>query len=389
MEDPPAASPDEPLGALLRRASEAPMALSRAELARLLSLEDPAERAALHAAALAVKRRATGPVVSLRGLVEIGNACAKDCYYCGLRRSNGAVRRYRIPEEDVVRMARWAFDRRFGSVVLQSGEVETDENAERIVRIVRAIRAFGGEGFAVVLSLGEQREEVYRAWREAGAARYLLRIETSNPALYRTLHPADHSWERRRDCLRALRRLGYQVGSGVMIGLPGQTAGDLADDIGFFAEEDIDMIGMGPFLPHGQTPLGAVAVDRARQLRLGLDMVAATRLQLHDRNIAATTVLQVLAPDGREQALLAGANVMMPNVTDNVFRRNYRLYEDKPCLEDTSDQCLGCIERRVASIGERIGWGAPGTSPHYLRRTEAPAPPKGPAEGAAGRRGDQ
>ena len=253
--------------------------------------------------------------------------------------------------------------------MLQSGEIESDENAERIVRIVRAIRAFGGEGFAVVLSLGEQSEEVYRAWREAGAARYLLRIETSNPALYRTLHPADHSWERRRDCLRALRRLGYQVGSGVMIGLPGQTADDLAGDIGFFADEDIDMIGMGPFLPHGQTPLGSVAVDRERQLRLGLDMVAATRLQLHDRNIAATTVLQVLAPDGREQALLAGANVMMPNVTDVAYRRDYRLYEDKPCLEDTSEQCLGCIERRVASIGERIGWGSPGTPPHYLRRT--------------------
>ena len=359
----------EPLDGLLRRASAAPGALSRAELARLLSLEGPAERAALHAAAYAVKLRATGPVVSLRGLVEIGNACAKDCLYCGLRRSNAAARRYRIPEEDVVRMARWAFDRRFGSVVLQSGEIESDENTERIVRIVRAIRDFGGDSFAIVLSLGEQRDEVYRAWREAGAARYLLRIETSNPALYRSLHPADHSWERRRDCLRALHRLGYQVGSGVMIGLPGQTADDLAGDIGFFADEDIDMIGMGPFLPHGQTPLGAVAVDRARQLRLGLDMVAATRLQLHDRNLAATTVLQVLAPDGREQALRAGANVMMPNVTDTVFRRDYRLYEDKPCLEDTSEQCLGCLERRVASIGERIGWGSPGTPPHYLRRT--------------------
>ena len=143
-----------------------------------------------------------------------------------------------------------------------------------------------------------------------------------------------------------------------MIGLPGQTAEDLAGDIAFFRDEDIDMIGMGPFLPHGQTPLGSVAVDRERQLRLGLDMVAATRLQLHDRNIAATTVLQVLAPDGREQALLAGANVMMPNVTDVAYRRDYRLYE-----------CLGCIERRVASIGERIGWGSPGTPPHYLRRT--------------------
>ena len=361
----------EPTESLLERAKAAPGALSRAELARLVALRDPAEREALYAAAYEVKLRATGPRVSLRGLVEIGNACAKNCLYCGLRRGNANVRRYGIPEGDVGRMARWAWKRRFGSVVLQSGEIESDANTERIVRIVRAIRAFGGEDFAVVLSLGEQTEEVYRAWREAGAARYLLRIETSNPALYGTLHPADHSWARRRDCLRALRRLGYQVGSGVMIGLPGQTAEDLAGDIAFFRDEDIDMIGMGPFLPHGETPLGGVVVDRARQLELGLNMVAATRLQLHDRNLAATTVLQVLAPDGRERALRAGANVMMPNVTDTGYRRNYRLYEDKPCLEDTSEQCLGCLSRRVASIGETIAWGEPGTSPHFLARRGA------------------
>ena len=354
--------------ALLARAEAERFALSRAELARLV---DPGkteeERAALHAAAYRVKLRETGPRVFLRGLVEIGNVCAKNCFYCGLRRDNAAVRRYRIPEDDVVRMARWAFENRYGSVVLQSGEIEGPGHAEEIARIVRAIRGFGGESFAVVLSLGEQTEEVYRLWREAGAARYLLRIETSNPELYARLHPVDHSWTRRRDCLRALDRLGYQLGSGVMIGLPGQTADDLAGDIEFFREERIDMIGMGPFLPHSQTPLGPVSVDKARQLALGLDMVAAARLHLHDCNLAATTVLQSLAPDGRERALKAGANVLMPNVTDVDYRRDYRLYEDKPCIEDTSAQCRGCLARRVASIGESIAWGEPGTSPHYLK----------------------
>ena len=356
------------LDAVLARGRERPCALSHDELARLASLSDPEEREALRAAAYEVKLRVSGPVVSLRGLVEIGNVCAKNCYYCGLRRDNALVCRYQIAEEDVVRMARWAFDHRYGSVVLQSGEIEGGAHAESVARVVRAIRAFGDERFAVVLSLGEQEAGVYRLWREAGAARYLLRIETSNPALYRTLHPADHSWERRRDCLRTIGGLGYQLGSGVMIGLPGQTPDDLASDLEFFRDEGIDMIGMGPFLPHSQTPLGAVSVDRGRQLELGLNMVAAARLFLHDRNLAATTVLQALAPDGRERALRAGANVLMPNVTDVGYRRDYRLYEDKPCLEDTSEQCLGCLERRVAALGERIAWDEPGTSPHYLLR---------------------
>lgn len=355
--------------ALLAKAGGERLALDRAELARLLSPDKTEkERAALHAAAYAVKLRVAGPVVSLRGLVEIGNVCAKNCFYCGLRRGNAAVHRYEMSEDEVVRAARRAFDARMGSVVLQSGEIEGAAHAEKIARIVRTIRGFGDGSFAIVLSLGEQTEDVYRLWREAGADRYLLRIETSNPALYRTLHPADHSWERRRDCLRALRRLGYQVGSGVMIGLPGQTADDLAGDIGFFRDEDIDMIGMGPFLPHSQTPLGGVAVDKARQLALGLDMVAATRLHLHDCNIAATTVLQSLAPDGRERALKAGANVVMPNVTDTGYRRDYLLYEDKPCVGDDPDRCLACLGRRIASVGETVAWGKPGTSPHYLAK---------------------
>ena len=364
--------PPVPLDDLLRRAAERPGALSHGELARLVALRDPGDRRALYDAAYAVKLRQTGPRVSLRGLVEIGNVCAKNCLYCGLRRDNAATRRYQIPEDDIVRMARWAFDQRYGSVVLQSGEIESDAHTASVARVVRRIREFGGDSFAIVLSLGEQSDEAYRLWKEAGAARYLLRIETSNPRLYRTLHPADHSWERRRDCLLALRRLGYQLGTGVMVGLPGQTADDLASDLEFFRDIDADMLGMGPFLPHSETPMGSAAVDRARQLELGLNMVAAARLFLHDRNIAATTVLQVLAPDGREQALRAGANVLMPNVTDVRYRRDYQLYEDKPCTGEASEECRLCLLGRVASVGETIAWGSPGTPPHFARRHPGP-----------------
>ena len=362
------------IDSLLQRAEERPYALRRDELATLVGLRDPAERRALHAAAYRVKLRQTGPRVFLRGLVEIGNVCAKNCLYCGLRRDNAAVHRYQIPEDDVVRMARWAFEQRYGSVVLQSGEIESDAHTETIGRIVRRIRDFSSPDFAIVLSLGEQTDETYRRWKEAGATRYLLRIETSNPTLYASLHPADHLWTRRRDCLLSLKRLGYQLGTGVMIGLPGQTPDDLAGDIEFFRAIDADMIGMGPFLPNSETPLANVRVDHARQLELGLNMIAATRLYLHDRNIAATTVLQVLAPDGREQGLRAGANVVMPNVTDVEFRRDYRLYENKPCTDEVSEECRLCLSGRVASVGETIAWGDPGTPPHVLGRQPSESP---------------
>ncbi|MBO7655892.1 MAG: [FeFe] hydrogenase H-cluster radical SAM maturase HydE, partial [Kiritimatiellae bacterium] len=212
-------------------------------------------------------------------------------------------------------------------------------------------------------------EEVYRRWREAGAHRYLLRIECSVPALYAKLHPADHSHARRVECIRTLKRLGYQTGSGVMSGLPGQTLDDLASDIEFYHAMDLDMIGMGPYLPHQETPLGRdIALTpeyAAAQLKIGLKMIAVTRLYLHDVNIAATTALQALDDRGREMGLLAGANVMMPNVTDVQYRKNYQLYENKPCLEEHSWQCRNCLNARVLSIGETINWGLRGDSKHY------------------------
>ncbi|MBR2838053.1 MAG: [Kiritimatiellae bacterium] len=352
--------------AVLARAASRPLALSRAERAALLSLDGDGEVRALFDAARSVKAAVFGPGVALRGLIEAGNVCAKDCLYCGIRRSNGGVARYRLGADEIVRLAEGAAAQGYASLVIQSGEIESDEQTCMVEEVLRRIAPLN---LGVTLSLGEQDEAVYRRWREAGAARYLLRIETSSEALYRRLHPAGHSWERRVECLRALRRCGYQVGTGVMCGLPGQTAEDLADDIGFFADMDVDMIGMGPFIPHPGTPLAGEPLDAGARLLLGLKLIAVTRLHLHDVNIAAATALQALAPDGRERGVLAGANVVMPNVTDAAHRRLYQLYANKPCLDESSDRCKGCLERRLASIGETVLHGLRGDSLHYRRRT--------------------
>jgi len=352
----------------IEKALARPYALSHAELAELLALEDPAE---LFRAACEVKRRYTGKAVALRGLIEFGNICAKDCYYCGIRKSNASVKRYRLAEDDIVRMAKWAYEWKYGSVVLQSGEVESEENTAFIERVLRRIRDFSGGELGVTLSAGEQSEAVYRRWLDAGAHRYLLRIETSNPELYARLHPADHSFARRVECLRTLKRLGYQLGSGVMCGLPGQTLDDLARDVEFFREIDLDMIGMGPYIPHRDTPLGAgrefTPEFAAAQLQLGLRMIAVTRLYLHDVNIAAATALQALDDSGREQGLLAGANVIMPNVTDTEYRASYQLYENKPCLDENAAKCRNCLNWRVLSVGEEINWGVRGDPVHFRK----------------------
>ncbi len=352
--------------ALIKKALSHPRALGVADLAELVSLTDEGAIREVRAAAYDLKCRHCGKFVSMRGLIEIGNVCAKDCLYCGIRKSNASLSRYRLTVDDIERMARVSALQNYGSLVLQGGEIESEANTAFIEDCLRRIAPLN---LGVTLSLGEQTEEVYRRWKEAGAARYLLRIETSNPLLYARLHPADHSWERRVDCLRALRRCGYQVGTGVMSGLPGQTADDLAADIEFFAAEDVDMIGMGPYIPHPDTPLGQglpwTGAASKERLELGLRMIAATRLHLHNVNIAAATALQALDPEGREKGLLAGANVIMPNVTETHYRADYQLYAGKPCLNENSSLCRGCLERRIAAIGETILWNKRGDSPHW------------------------
>ena len=354
---------------LLEKAAANPRALTRSELAALIAWPDAD---ALFKAAYAVKLKTVGGRVAFRGLVEFCNMCEKDCRYCGIRRNNAKIRRYRMDADEIVRAAEWAFKAGYGSLVLQSGERTGEREVAFVEGVLRRIHAFAGDEFGITLSLGEQTEETYRRWHEAGAHRYLLRIETSNPLLYATLHPVDHSWECRRDALRALRRCGYQVGTGVMSGLPGQTLDDLASDLAFFASEDVDMIGMGPYIPHPDTPLGKGlpwnGEAAKKQLELGLRMVAATRLRLHDVNIAAATALQTLDPKGREKGLLAGANVIMPNITDKQYRADCQLYAGKPCLNENAALCRSCLERRIASVGETILWNERGDAQHWRNR---------------------
>ena len=355
------------LADLLDQAKARPQALDEDARTTLLSLEDPDELAALFAAARELKERYCGRTVALRGIIEAGNVCVKDCRYCGIRRSNANLERYTLTADDIVRLARLDARLGYASLVIQSGEIEGETHTAFIEDVLRRIAPLD---LGVTLSLGEQTEETYRRWRQAGAVRYLLRIETSNPDLYARIHPADHDWNRRVACLAALRRCDYQVGTGVMCGLPGQTIRDLARDIGFFAEIDADMIGMGPFIPHPDTPLGDEPMDAKRRLSLGLRMIAVTRLHLHDVNIAAATALQALAPDGREQGVRAGANVVMPNITDTKFRRSYQLYAHKPCLDENAALCRGCLERRLQAIGETIAYGQRGDSLHYRTRAK-------------------
>lgn len=230
--------PDFSLDGLLEQAKTAPGSLDHAEMVFLLGLSDREQLARLYRAAYEVKLRYSGCKVSLRGLIEMGNLCSKDCYYCGIRRSNANVKRFQLDAESVVRMAKWAYDAHYGSVAIQSGEIESETHTRMIENILHRIADFSDGKMGVTLSLGEQTDDVFRRWRRAGARRYLLRIETSNPALYRKLHPVDHDFARRSRCLDVLRDLDYQVGSGVMSGLPGQTTDDLADDIEFFRRKD-------------------------------------------------------------------------------------------------------------------------------------------------------
>ena len=308
----------------IKRALEAPKNIPVGDLAGMLSSDDAGAWETVFAAAREVRRRCGRAPVLPRGLIECSNVCAKDCRYCGIRRGNHRAVRYRMTEDEVFACCDEARRRGYPAVAFQAGEIESEANTVYYERLLANCR-----DLEVTLSLGEQTEEVYRRWRAAGALRYLIRIETSNRDLYARLHPADCSFDRRVNCIRTLKRLGYVTGSGVMIGLPGQTVDDLARDIVFFGEENLDMVGMGPYVPHPDALLeaGTVAGD---PLTLALRMIALARLYLQDVNIVAATALEALdRADGRNRGLEAGANVVMPDLTPECYRRAYDLYPGK------------------------------------------------------------
>jgi biotin synthase len=294
---------------------------SRQGLVELLRCDDR-ESKQLYAAADEARARVVGDEVHLRALIEFSNHCRRNCSYCGLRRGHRALERYRMTPEEIIACAVGAARLGYGTVVLQSGEDPWYTGA-LLAEIVRGIKR--KTEIAVTLSIGERSEDEYRRLKEAGADRFLLRIETSSPTLYRKLHP-DSEWSKRLECLKALRGLGYQVGSGVMIGLPGQTFEMLANDLLFLQSLELDMIGVGPFIPHPATPL---AEATGGTLGLALRFVACLRLLCPEALIPATTALGALAVDGRQRALRAGANVLMPNCTPVPYRGRYELYPGK------------------------------------------------------------
>jgi len=349
---------------------------TRDELAFLLSLKGD-ERQALWQKAGEVKKAVVGSNVWFRGLVEFSNICSKDCFYCGIRKSNKKVVRYNATDEEILESCRFAWENRFGSVVLQSGELSSPAFVKRVDNLLKKIKQLSNNQLGITLSCGEQSRETYRRWFGSGAHRYLLRIEASNRELYYKIHPdtSAHSFEKRVEALQFLRETGYQVGTGVMIGLPFQTLDDLAGDLLFFKKMDIDMCGMGPYIEHEHTPLFVhrhLLQPKQERFELALSMIAALRLLMPDINIAAATALEAIDPDGRKKALKVGANIIMPNLTPCDYRKEYFLYEDKPVLLENSVESLNELKSNIIDAGFEIGKGEWGDSKHFFNRKNTP-----------------
>ncbi len=334
---------------------------------------DEQQRQLIFAKAAEIKEKYVGKKVYYRGLIEFSNLCGKNCYYCGIRAGNKNTHRYEVTPEEVMEAARYAWENKFGSIVIQAGERSDKKFVKRISAILRQIREMSKGELGITLSLGEQTEETYRDWYESGAHRYLLRIEVSNPELYGKYHPTDkkHDYRQRIESLHLLRKVGYQVGTGVMIGLPFQTVEDMADDLIFFRDFDIDMVGMGPYIEHEHTPLYQYKdqlMSKIDRFYLSLKMVAVLRIMMKDINIAATTAMQAIDPMGREKAIKVGANIIMPNLTPTSYREDYLLYEDKPCTDEDAEECKRCLEARIHMAGGEIGYGEWGDSKHFEKR---------------------
>lgn len=338
---------------------------------------DPTALEPLWAAADRTRRERVGDEVHLRGLIEASSHCVRACHYCGLRAPSRGLERFRMTAAEILDAAREAHRLGYGSVVIQSGE-DPGLTRDLIAEALRAIRA--ELPLAITLSLGERDDADLTAWKAAGADRYLLRFETSDPALYHLIHPGLPGRPSDRFAqLRRLRAMGYEIGSGVMVGLPGQTWDTLATDLLAFRDLDLDMIGLGPFLPSPRTPMGGP--DAASYLACRdqvpndepttLKAVALARLLCPDANLPATTALATVDPArGRELALTRGANVVMPNVTPPDYRARYEIYPGKACVAESASACRTCLESRLESLGRRVGRG-----PGNRRRTECQESP--------------
>ncbi len=320
--------------------------LSKEELLILLSCPDDQSDIIFKTADI-VRKKEVGDAVHLRGLIEFSNYCKKNCEYCGIRGKNKNIERYRLTKEQIIATAKNAETLGYRSVVMQSGE-DPYFTADMLSDIVSSIKK--ETDLAITLSAGEFSYEDYKKMKQAGADRYLIRFETSSEELYKKLHP-DSDFRARIECLHMLKELGYQVGTGFMVGLPGETPEIMADNLLLLQKLDVDMAGIGPFLPNEDTNL---AGEAGGTLVNSLKAVALTRLLLRNAHIPATTAMGSLDPKGREKALQAGANVVMPNVTPEEFREMYQLYPNKICLRDDPSHCRRCITGKIQALGRNV-----------------------------------
>ena len=341
--------------------------LRREEVLGWLREEDQGRLELLWQAADAVRRTHVGDAVHLRGLIEISNYCVRQCGYCGLRAGHRELERYRMTAAEILACAHQARQFGYGTVVLQSGE-DYGITPGWLADVIRHIKT--ETGLAVTLSLGERPDGDLANWREAGADRYLLRFETSDPELYRLIHPSLPGRPSDRVAMLArLRNLGYEVGSGVMVGIPGQGWDSLAGDLESFRALDLDMIGVGPYISHPATPLGSG--DWRRPLPVDAQVpntelmvyktVALTRLLCPEANIPSTTALATINREsGRELGLMRGANIVMPNLTPLGYREKYEIYPGKACINETAEACQMCLRQRIEAIGRHVGSGPGG-----------------------------
>lgn len=322
----------------------------RADLGRVLRITDPGEMALLTGFADAVRRESVGDGVLLRGIIEFSNICRNACRYCGLNCRNIKLSRYRLTRTQILTAVQNICEAGIKTVVLQSGE-EDNLDADWLREVIAGVRS--SFDAAVTLCVGERSREEYQEWRQAGADRYLLKIETSEPGLYRELHPG-MSFENRTKCLEDLAALGYQTGSGNLVGLKGQTVESLVGDLEFFKRGQFDMVSVSPFIPHPQTPL---AGEPAGDLQMTLKVIALTRIVCPNAHIPASTAIGSLhGRDERPRALAAGANVLMPNFTPAPYRQQYEIYPNKRCVNEDAGACPACMEQMVAGMGRWVDY---------------------------------
>ena len=322
--------------------------LTKQEIINYLSTDDKE----LFTKADAIRKQYVGDEVHLRGLIEFSNICKRTCFYCGLRNENHNLTRYRLSEDEIIEFAKHGAELGLKTVVLQSGE-DSYFSIDKLCKIIEEIKKLD---VAITLSVGEKTYKEYKALKDAGADRYLLRIETTDENLYKKLHP-NMSFKNRIECLYNIKELGYETGTGCLVGLPNQTIESLANDILFFKELDADMVGIGPFIPHPDTPLGECNLDLNKNFDLSLKVMALTRILLKDINIPATTAMETINPNGRIIALKSGANVVMPNITQGEYRKQYIIYPNKICTDESPDKCSVGIRAKIASIGRSISTG--------------------------------